>query len=251
MAEIVILGSAAALPGEGMENASFAIVSQTSLILIDCPCNPIVRLEQAHILFDSLRDVIVTHAHPDHMGAIPMLLMGLWLKGRRSGLTIHGLAYTLDRLETILNAFDWRTWPGMFPVRFHRLDEEPDHLVLATREVTVDYCINQHLIPNIAVRFEISSCHKVAVYSSDTEPCAAVEQLARNCDVLLHEAAGEGLGHSSPSQAGALAKRARARKLYLIHYPYNCNQRVWLNEAQSIYPGPVALVSDLTRIPLD
>ena len=56
-------------------------------------------------------------------------------------------------------------------------------------------------------------------YSCDTEPCDQVVELAGGADVLLHESTGEGFGHSSAFQAGAVAQKAGAKALYLIHYP--------------------------------
>ncbi len=48
-------------------------------------------------------------------------------------------------------------------------------------------------------------------YSSDTSPCDAVVALARDADVLIHEAAKDTLGHSSAAQAGEVAPPGRCR----------------------------------------
>jgi ribonuclease Z len=63
------------------------------------------------------------------------------------------------------------------------------------------------------------------VYCCDTEPCDAAVDLARDCDLLIHEAtyandlADEAAtrGHSTAAQAAHIALRANARRLLLTH----------------------------------
>lgn len=65
------------------------------------------------------------------------------------------------------------------------------------------------------------------VFSGDTAPCDALEKAARGADLLLHEATygtdeqadqAALYGHSTFSQAGALAGRAAVRRLVLLHF---------------------------------
>jgi len=63
------------------------------------------------------------------------------------------------------------------------------------------------------------------VYTGDTGPCDAVAEMARNCDVLIHDATtaldleekANLYCHSSSRQAAEAAKRANAAKLFLTH----------------------------------
>ncbi len=77
-------------------------------------------------------------------------------------------------------------------------------------------------MPNLALRFEASGGSTV-VYSSDTEPCAAVVELSRGAHTLIHEATyAEGdvrrAGvHSTAAQAGEVAAQAGVRRLILAH----------------------------------
>ena len=74
-------------------------------------------------------------------------------------------------------------------------------------------------------------------YSSDTQPCDNMVELARGVDVLIHEATGEKMGHSSPEQAGEIAQRAGAGQLLLIHYPSRVDTEEWVTRARSRYSG--------------
>ena len=42
--------------------------------------------------------------------------MGLWLMGRTQPLVILGLSVTLDKIHALMNLFEWKEWPGFYPV---------------------------------------------------------------------------------------------------------------------------------------
>jgi ribonuclease Z len=70
-------------------------------------------------------------------------------------------------------------------------------------------------------------------------------RLSEGADVLIHEAAGESMGHSSAQQAGEIARRAEVGRLLLIHYPTGKYAKGDLvAEAHSAFPGEVALAKD-------
>jgi ribonuclease Z len=96
----------------------------------------------------------------------------------------------------------------------------------------------------VALRLENRATGRSIIYSADTEPCAALARLARDADILIHEATGEHPGHSSPAQAAAIAHEAGAKQLALIHYPVRgVSLQAWRQEA-SEFPGPVILARD-------
>ncbi len=101
------------------------------------------------------------------------------------------------------------------------------------------------MIPTIGLRIEFKKSGNVAAYSCDTEPCDEVVQLAKNADLLIHEASGPFKGHSSSEQAAEVATKAGVEKLYLIHYPTG---EFWqdnlLDDARSHFFGDVELTED-------
>jgi len=245
MPKLIILGSSNAIPDELHENTHMAVVGQAGSLLIDCASTPIVRLNKAGIQLDDLTDIILTHFHPDHVSGVPLLLMDMWLMGRQRPLKIHGLAYTLDRLESLMGFYEWGKWPDFFQVTFNRLPEEDMTLVLEGKEWHVFCSPVCHLIPNIGLRIEFLETGKVVAYSCDTEPCPQVVRLAQGADALIHESTGLAEGHSSPHQAGQVARQADVKSLYLIHYPTgNANTDVLISAAKSTFEGPVSLAED-------
>ena len=73
--------------------------------------------------------------------------------------------------------------------------------------------------------------------------------LAEGADVLIHEAAGEFVGHSSAAQAAEIATQAEVGALYLIHYPTGRFARGNpLAEARAKFQGPVTLAEDFATL---
>jgi ribonuclease Z len=246
MPQLIVLGTAHAVPDEDHENTHLAIIGQKHQILIDCVGNPVVRLKQAGIKLERLTDLFLTHFHPDHVAGVPSLLMSMWLKGRSEPLDIYGLHYTLDRIEKLMGFYEWEKWPDFFPVIFHRLPAENMTLAFQSDEFRIYTSPVEHLIPTIGLRVEARQTGKVVAYSCDTQPCDAVAELADKADVLIHEATGQFEGHTSPSQAGSIASRAQVGSLYLVHY--NPSNEKLIPQAQKEFPGPVIKAEDFQII---
>lgn len=251
MLKLVILGSSNAIPDGVHENTHMALVSEDRFILIDCPGNPVVRLQKAGLNLEQLSDIILTHFHPDHVSGIALLLLDLWLLGRKRLLRISGLDETLNKFEKLMEMHGWGDWPGFFPVQLNRLPEEEMVSVLEDSEWRIFASPVMHLIPNIGLRIESIQSGKVLAYSSDTQPCAQVVRLAHGADVLIHESAGAARGHSASFQAAQIARDAGAGHLYLIHYPTG---KFWdeniLTRATEHFSGPVDLAEDFMEIEL-
>lgn len=249
MTKLIILGTANAVPDEEHYNTHMAIQSRQGAILIDCPGNPILRLQKSGIEPNSLTDLIVTHFHPDHTNGIPLLLMHLWLLGRREPLTVHGLEHSIQRVIGVMELYEWQRWPDFYPVSFKTIAGTELVQVLENDEIKIYASPVCHLIPTLGLRIEQKDTHKVIAYSSDTEPCESMLKLAGNADILIHEAAGESKGHSSPAQAGQTARRAAAAELILIHYQTNHQDKDELvGQARRSFGGNVVIAEDLMEI---
>ena len=94
------------------------------------------------------------------------------------------------------------------------------------------------------------------VYAGDTRPCERVIELARDADVLIHDCtlANELLdraiesGHSTPQEAGEVAKKAGVKQLVLVHIsPRYVDDAVLLNEAQQVFPN-VIVAKDMMEL---
>lgn len=94
------------------------------------------------------------------------------------------------------------------------------------------------------------------VYSGDTRPSEKIANLAKNADVLIHEATlsdelaekAEEEGHSTPSEAAQVALKANVKLLVLTHISARyADPRVLLEQAKKIFPNTY-LPNDLETI---
>jgi ribonuclease Z len=223
------------------------LVGDTGPILVDTAVNPVVVLRAAGIDHNDLKDVILTHFHPDHVAGFSILLMQTWLLGRRAPLRVYGLNHCLNRVEDMMLAFNWDSWPNFFPVAFHRVRRRPGAFVMENEDFRISAAPGAHYIPTIGLRYESKRTGKVIAYSCDTSPSDNIIELARDADILIHEAeAGESVfGHSSAEQAGEVAKAANAKRLVLIHYKVlGGTPDLIIPRAKSTFDGPVELAED-------
>ncbi len=243
----IVLGTAHAIPDREHPNTHFLCVDGDRLILVDCPGGTGLHLTTLGFSPIQITDVVVTHFHPDHVSGVPLLLMDLWLMGRKAPLHLHGLTDTLNRIEAMMRLFEWENWPDFYPVVFHRLPSEEYTLVLETAHTRWLASPVKHLVPAIGLRIEMPQWGKTLAYSGDTEVCPAMERLAQGADVLFHEATGSVPGHTAPQQVGLLAARAGVKQVYLVHLsPAHHDQAV--AAVRQVYSGPVTVPGNFTEV---
>lgn len=94
------------------------------------------------------------------------------------------------------------------------------------------------------------------VYSGDTRPCKSVVDLARNADLLIHDATllseeerqASDFGHSTALAAAGVARDAGVKMLALVHYsPRYKDAALLLQEAKRVFPDTIA-PSDLEEL---
>ena len=245
MATLTFLGSSAAIPALGHDNVFLALEGEQSTVLVDCGGSPLLKLQLAGIDPAGLRSVIFTHRHPDHMYGFPMLMLDLWLLGLQTALRVAGEKEGLQTAQQLLQLFHSEEWPGFEPPLYHEVTMASETVALDLPDLLITASPSKHIVPSLALRFLNKHSGLAVVYSGDTEPCDEVVRLARGADVLIHEAAGASTGHSSPAQAGMVARQAKVGKLYLVHYPVlDTDLAAMLDEARLEFSGPVELARD-------
>ncbi len=198
-------------------NVSLLLRDGGHAVLIDVSGNPVQYLERAGVDPRNLDTVVLTHAHADHIYALPSLIHCLRLMKREKPLSILSNPFTAEKAKELCACFSLLSRDGMFPVRW--IDGSAEGTTGRIRLFPVT-----HGTPTSGVEVGFA-CSRV-VYSADTVPCAAVAQRAAGARALVHEATNgsacearlNAAGHSSARQAGAIARQAGADTLFLCHF---------------------------------
>jgi ribonuclease BN (tRNA processing enzyme) len=175
-------------------------------------------------------------------------LLAMAMSGRASGLVLHANEHCRRLMVQLLENFNWKMW-CKFPAEIETIKDQEKFPVLEDREFKLVSSPMEHYIPTSGLRIEHKSSGMVIVYSCDTAPNPNLIRLAKGADVLIHEAAGGGGGHSSAFEAGETANQAEVKKLYLVHYPvFNIDKQKMIADARQSFEGPVEIASDFGEI---
>ena len=254
----VFLGSSGALPGRDRDTTSLLFVAGEDAALVDCGGSPGQRLMLAGMDPRALTRVVITHIHPDHVYGLPSLFQTLVLLRRTAPLRLACREEHEAPIRSLLGVFGLLERPGTFPVVWEPVPPREAFAVGAPGDLSITASPNAHgSMPNMAVRFEAPG-RPTVVYSSDTEPCAAVEALARGAHTLIHDSTfserrprSAGV-HSTAAQAGEIAARAGVTRLILAHIDVGLHGELdaLREEARARFTGQVEIASELVPYPL-
>ncbi len=251
---VEILGAGSGHPTASRDTSSLLVGSAEGWTAVECPGSIVHKLEARSLTMCSLRRLILTHKHIDHVYGFPHLVHAMAIEGERKEIHLLAPAETLAIVEDMVTvhelADDW------YPVvcRTEIPVAEPSEL-LCLPDLRITATGVAHTCDTVALRFETQAA--AVCYSSDTRPCAAVTRLATGADVLLHDCGGPhrlrsafSASHSSARDAGNVANDAGVRKLVLMHL--GARDEATLKEcqleAQTAFGGPVDLAIDGMRL---
>jgi ribonuclease Z len=227
MADIVFLGTSAALPTKDRGYTSLAILDEQVRMVVDCGAVVYRALLRAELDPERISDLFITHAHIDHIGGFPSFLECLRLGGRRAPLRVWALPETMVVVNDLLKTFEFEIpLPLPYGLTFHMLEDEGTCPPFGP--VSFDFVRVEHSIPTAGLRLRFprpDGRQWTMVYSSDTKPTAALQTFAQGCDLLILECTflndkgniAEKVGHMTAGQAGELAHKAGAGALALVH----------------------------------
>ena len=240
--EIVFLGTRGAVPTPTSGNVSFVIRGNGFSLLVDVSGNPVQSLLKVGLDPLALDALVLTHAHTDHLYALPSLFHTLWMMHRKKELTLFANPPTEQKARDLLRVFGLEERSGLFPYRFVSILEEPICIPFPVsaesnpslfsgeakplskgEKPEILFFPTLHSIPTHG--FLLKAGGRKILYTSDTSPLST--RVTDTVDVLIHEASGvvqeeerlNSSGHSSGRQAAEAAIRLGARELFLCHFP--------------------------------
>ena len=191
---LVILGTSGG-PSVGRPRymTSSVILHGGQAHVVDCGYGVTEQLVRAGVKLQDIRDVFITHHHPDHNIELGTLIYFSWYAGA-PGLDVYGpppvRQITSDYLKALKPDVDiWLDDIGhapMGPVNVHEVSAGGPVMTSGDMKVTAALVNHPPVVPALGYRFDFPG--RSIVFSGDTTPVLSLVQLAKGADVLVHEA---------------------------------------------------------------
>jgi ribonuclease BN (tRNA processing enzyme) len=243
---ITVLGKSPAWQDAGGACSGYLVEEAQRCLLLDCGNGVFSKLRAARD-FTTVDDIVLSHLHADHFidlvpYAYALAYSAHACEGRRpvlhappgGGETFRRVTGAWDAEELVEQAFELREYDP---------EEELELGPLRVRFREVPHFIRTNAV-------QVRSGEASFTFGADCGPNDAIVELARETDLLLLEATLEEpetegrRGHLTPSEAGAHAQRARARRLVLTHISDDVDADWARAEAQRTFDGPVEVARE-------
>ncbi len=241
--EVGFIGVGGTRLGPGEEATCFVVNGN---ILVDVGFNVAVSMQALEVTPAQIDHVLFTHCHHDHVLGLPGFLFA---RNRRADerpeappIQLHGPQDLASVYAASLAMLQADRYPQVVP------ECKVDHVYpgdcLEIGDLRIDVGRAFHPLDARSYRFTDTVTRASLVISGDTAYHEGLADFARDCDVLIHEAAGdpEAKGvdmrylHSRPQDAARVAMESSASTLALVHYPAAKGAAV-LTRAKQIFPN--------------
>jgi ribonuclease Z len=255
---VVFLGTGNALPSLDRANTALAVVAAPGrrAVMIDCGGDAYRQLLRAGLHAESVSDLIITHAHIDHIGGLPSLIESFRIAGRTSPLHIYAIEQPLQVARELLRAFAFELtlqhWP--FPVELHLVQTGHAEQI---GDFTVMPMPTDHTVPSIGMRMTATATPDgpVFAYTCDTRTAPMLADIARDATFFVaeatyfqgHEEVAQLVGHMTARQAAEVAVAGEAHALALVHLSVpNTLENNVQREARTAFRHEVFVPRDLS-----
>ncbi|HLZ20672.1 MAG TPA: MBL fold metallo-hydrolase [Ktedonobacterales bacterium] len=251
MARIVFLGTAAALPAAGRANTCLAILPDApdTGLLIDCGGDVYGAMLRAGIAPDAISDLLITHAHIDHIGSLPSLIESFRLGGRTTPLHVWSLPEVDTIAQALVTAFSFElkldAWT--FPVTFSTVTSGQEVTLAGSRARVLAM---DHAVPSVGIRLEMPG--GAVAYTSDTQPAPAIVELGKGARILITECTylSRDVGfarmakHLTALETGEQAAACGVATLALVHIGQGWTPDEARAEAARAFAGDILIPND-------
>lgn len=240
---VIMLGTGAALADPCRGHSSILVTVGDRHYLLDIGHGATRQLVRANVDPTQVSNVFISHLHFDHMEDTAYFVISTWMNNREVKPQIYGPPGTQEFVRHLLE-------DGAFKIDIHaraQYKQRADSMEMvrpAVHEfgpglifddgVTKVYADYVEHIPSDLMHcfgFRLEAEGKVIAFSGDTAPCEAMVRLGQDADLLIHECTfpEEALefrrqseigtyAHTSPTELGKLATRARAKSVVATHF---------------------------------
>ncbi|HEY2792810.1 MAG TPA: MBL fold metallo-hydrolase [Micromonosporaceae bacterium] len=217
---LIVLGSAGSAPGADRPCSGYLVEHDGYRLLLDLGPGASMTMLR-HVAAADIDAVILSHLHSDHYSDLSQMFR-LRVEATREPLPLYGPPGVESRFDG-----------------FAVTETTGGEMALGPLAVRLAEVV--HIEHTLATRIGDALC-----YTADTEPCAAIEELADGARVLLADACGSDSrgpmrGHLTAGDAARLSVKSGAKLLILTHLRPWDDHALLLAEAAAIATCPVIL----------
>jgi ribonuclease BN (tRNA processing enzyme) len=207
---LYILGSRAGPSVGGAQYmTSYCVVVGDKVYVVDCGYGATEQMVRAGLRPQDIRDIFITHNHPDHNIELGTLIYFAWYAGLTRPLGVYGPPPLRSVVDGYLQALkpDVDVWledighAPMGPIEVTELSKP--QVVMDDGTAKVSCTLVKHTPIFHSLGYRIDTPGRSIAFSGDTSPVDSLVELARGADVLVHEAI-----YPNPNQPPARASQA-------------------------------------------
>jgi ribonuclease BN (tRNA processing enzyme) len=264
---VILLGTGNPNPDPEHSGPAVAIVSGSSVYIVDSGPGVVRRAAQAGIKMEQITRAFITHLHSDHTAGLPDLIFTPAVTGRRQPFELYGPPGVRAMTGHIMQA-----WHEDMDIRLHGLEPSVEQAYIVHAhdvqpgEIYRDSAlrVTAFAVPHgswkHAYGYRFDAPDKSIVISGDTTFSESLISAAKGCDILVHEFYSQkgwearapdwqryhAAFHTSAIDLGKLAARVRPKKLVLYHeLPMGQPPEEVISEIRQNFAGEVIYGKDL------
>ena len=223
--EVAFIGVSSAYPGDGEESTCFLVNGD---ILVDVGFNAGISVQALGVAPTDIDHIFITHCHHDHVIGLPGVL---FLNSKRAAadreagpLHLYGPQDLTPVTSAALAFLQADRYPQVVPE--HEIHHVYPDESIEIGDLRVDVGRAFHPLDARSYRFTDTVTRGSVVITGDTAYHEGLAEFAKDCDVLIHEAAApptaSGINqrylHSRPQDAARVAQESSTSSLALVHY---------------------------------
>lgn len=234
--KLILLGTGSPGLEKGTAQTAMVVLVDETAYFVDCGSGMLQRAIEAGLTKDQMSTLFITHLHPDHTLGLADFIIAPWVKHRKDTVLIHGPKGINDMCHGLVKLYhvgiEQHRVGG--PLVLDDLDLEVweigEGVIYEDDLVSVEaFAVDHAGLETYGLKFVTPD--KTIVFSADTIYLPKVAEMAKGCDILVHEcfAAKAVVGmnekfvdyfygvHSSAEQVGKIAHSAQPKLLVLNH----------------------------------
>ncbi len=180
MTKITFLGTSSSIPTKTRDNTSFILTHRNKYFLIDCPGSVSYKFLQLGLDFTKIKNIIITHHHPDHLYGIISLIHTQAFQNKI--LNIFSNNPSVKIIKKLVKLFDLDK--SCYPL-INYFNVYKKTFFIEIPGLKIQAIKNLHCSESFGIK--VFTNKKSFFYSSDTSFSPTILKSAGNIDLIIHD----------------------------------------------------------------